>query len=149
MKPNFRSCHSLMRWVMTGSVSGSWSSVWAKDVVQRVPSRRRNSAFFFMEMLFLCRQRYEKPRFAGQSCKSWLRFLCDVVRLFLFHQGSDFLGFHGVDVAIGIAEAEGTVVTATHGEQTLHLEVETAHQFLGERGYFTLLGIHCYCCHIV
>ena len=52
--------------------------------------------------------------------------------LFLFHHGSDFLGFHGVDVAIGIAEAEGTIVAATHGEQSLHREVETSHEFLGE-----------------
>ena len=69
--------------------------------------------------------------------------------LFLFHHGSDFLGFHGVDVAIGIAEIEGTVVTATHGQEALHGEVEAAHQFLGEGRNFILLGIHCYCCHIV
>jgi hypothetical protein len=31
----------------------------------------------------------------------------------------------------------------------LHREVETAHQFLGEGRNFILLGIHCYCCHIV
>ena len=52
--------------------------------------------------------------------------------LFLFHHGSDFLGFHGVDVAIGIAEAEGTIVAATHCEQSLHRKVETSHEFLGE-----------------
>ena len=75
--------------------------------------------------------------------------LCNVRRLFLFHHGSDFLGFHGVDVAIGIAEAEGTVVTATHRKKALHREVEAAHQFLGEGRNFILLGIHCYCCHIV
>ena len=72
-----------------------------------------------------------------------------VGRLFLFHHGSDFLGFHGVDVAISIAEAEGAVVAATHGKQALHREVEAAHQFLGEGRNFILLGIHCYCCHIV
>ena len=58
--------------------------------------------------------------------------LCDVVSLFLFHQGSDLFGFHGVDVAIGIAEAERTVVAATQGKQSLHREVETSHEFLGE-----------------
>lgn len=52
--------------------------------------------------------------------------------LFLFHHGLHFLGLHGVDVAVGIAEAESAVVAAAHGEQALHREVETAHQFLGE-----------------
>jgi hypothetical protein len=56
----------------------------------------------------------KKPRFAATAAsRGWV--LCDVGRLFLFHHGSDFLGFHGVDVAIGIAEVEGTVVAATHG----------------------------------
>ena len=76
-------------------------------------------------------------------------FLCVSRNLFLFHHGSDFLGFHGVDVTIGIAEAEGAIVAAAHGEQALHGEVEAAHQFLGEGRNFILLGIHCYCCHIV
>ena len=66
------------------------------------------------------RQRYEKTTIRSKHCKSWLVFLCDVGRLFLFHHGSDFLGFHGVDVAIGIAEVEGTVVAATHGNKPLH-----------------------------
>ena len=57
----------------------------------------------------------KKPRFTATAANRG-RVLCDVGRLFLFHQGSDFLGFHGVDVAIGIAEAEGTVVAAAHGE---------------------------------
>ena len=58
--------------------------------------------------------------------------LCVVGILFLLHQSPDFFGFHGVDVTVGIAEAEGTVVAATHGEQSLHREVETSHEFLGE-----------------
>ena len=95
------------------------------------------------------RQRYEKTTIRSKHCKSWSVFLCDVGRLFLFHQGFDFLGFHGVDVTIGIAEAEGAIVAAAHGEQALHGEVEATHQLLGEGGYFILLGIHCYCCHIV
>ena len=52
--------------------------------------------------------------------------------LFLFHHGSDFLGLYGVDVAVGVAEAEGTVVAATHGKQSLHRKVKTSHEFLGE-----------------
>ena len=52
--------------------------------------------------------------------------------LFSVHQSSDFLGFYGVDVAIGIAEAEGTVVAASHRQKALHREVEAAHEFLGE-----------------
>ena len=47
-------------------------------------------------------------------------FLYAVGILFLFHHGSDFLGLHDVDVAVGIAEAEGAVVAAAHGEQALH-----------------------------
>ena len=79
---------------------------------------------------------------------------CDVCRegqetLFLRHHLPDFLGLNGVDVAIVIAEAEGTVVAATHGDQPLQREVEASHQFLGEGRDFILLGIHCYCCHIV
>jgi len=58
--------------------------------------------------------------------------LCVLVILFSFHHGSDFLGLDGVDVTIGIAEAEGTVVAATHGKQSLHREVKTSHEFLGE-----------------
>ena len=78
-----------------------------------------------------------------------VRILCAEGGLFLFHHGSDFLGLHAVDVAIGIAEVEGTVVAAAHGQEALHGEVEAAHQFLGEGRNFILLGIHCYCCHIV
>ena len=89
----------------------------------------------------------KKPRFAA-SLQGVVWFYVPK-RLFLFHQGSDFLGFHGVDVAIGIAEAEGTVVATAHGEQALHREVEATHQFLGEGRNFILLGIHSYCCHIV
>ncbi len=81
-------------------------------------------------------------------CKAWF-FLCARRNLFLFHHGSDFLGLHGVDVAIGIAEAEGTIVAATHCKEALHRKVEATHQFLGEGRNFILLGIHSYCCHIV
>ena len=95
------------------------------------------------------RQRYEKTTIRRAVLQIVVGILCDVGRLFLFHHGSDFLGFHGVDVAISIAEAEGAVVAATHGKQALHREVEAAHQFLGEGRNFILLGIHCYCCHIV
>ena len=59
----------------------------------------------------------KKPRFA--AAKRGL-VLCVCRNLFLFHHGSDFLGLHGVDVAIGIAEVEGTVVAATHGNKPLH-----------------------------
>ncbi len=38
------------------------------------------------------------------------------LKLFFSHHLPDFLGLHAVDVAIGIAEVEGTVVAATHGD---------------------------------
>ena len=90
----------------------------------------------------------KKPRLVASATNRG-RFLCHVEMLFLFHHGFDFLGLYGVDVAVGIAEAEGTVVAAAHGEQALHREVEATHQFLGEGRNFILLGIHSYCCHIV
>ena len=109
---------------------------------------KRSNAFFFMELSFNA-PKIRKNHDSQHDAASRGEVLCAVGRLFLFHQGFDFLGFHGVDVTIGIAEAEGAIVAAAHGEQALHGEVEATHQLLGEGGYFILLGIHCYCCHIL
>ena len=64
------------------------------------------------------------------ASRGWVLYVMQ--ELFLFHHCSDFLGLHGVNVTVGIAEAEGTVVAAAHGKQALHREVEATHQFLGE-----------------
>jgi hypothetical protein len=71
-------------------------------------------AFFFMGVVFIA-PKIRKNHDSQRRLQIVVGVLCDVGRLFLLHHGSDFLGFHGVDVAIGIAEAESAVVTAAHG----------------------------------
>ena len=67
-----------MRWVITGSVSGSWSD-WAKADVQKALIINRRTAFFFMEMYF------NAPKIRkNHDSQHWLQvvvgFLCDVGR---------------------------------------------------------------------
>ena len=97
-----------------GSVSGCWS-VWAKVVKPKLNNTNRERRFFFMANRFYGAKDTKKPRFAATAASRGL-VLCDFGWLFLFHHGFDFLGLYGVDVAVGIAEAEGTVVAAAHGE---------------------------------